>query len=121
MPLPKDINGATIPALSLADGGGHTLAATTGASARNATPFKSTTQVISINAKTEVWIAFGDETVTVAAGGAGVHYFPAGVYYDFAIGGFVNTGFNNQKVPQKTHVAVRAVSADGAVYISEKE
>jgi hypothetical protein len=57
-----------------------------------------------------VYVNFGGNTITASTSD---HYFPGGVYYDFAIGG--------DKVAQHTHLAVRAVDADCTVYISEKE
>lgn len=40
------------------------------------------------------------------------HYYPDGLYYDFAIGG--------DKTLHFTHLAVLAADAGGTVYISEK-
>lgn len=45
---------------------------------------------------------------------SGDHYYPAGIYYDFAIEGHASAHY--------THIAVlRADGTDGTVYISEKE
>ena len=52
--------------------------------ARNSADFNSNTRVVSVYATEPVYIKFGDSSVTAAATD---HYFPAGVYYDFAIGG----------------------------------
>ncbi|MCB1558179.1 MAG: hypothetical protein KDJ50_04580 [Alphaproteobacteria bacterium] len=79
------------------------------ASARNATAFASDTQIISVYATVPVYIRFGDATVTATTSD---HFFPAGFYYDFAIGG--------DGVAHKTHMAVLRQSTDGTVYISEK-
>ena len=107
--LPLDVNDNPIPALRLKDSGALVFA-TSAASARNTTAFNADTRVISIYATQDVYLAFGDNTVT--AGGSD-HFFPANTYYDFAIGGD-STG-------HYTHVAALRVIADGTVYISEKE
>lgn len=106
--MPTDQNNNPIPALRLKDGGAHKINATA-TSARNSTAFNSETQIISLYATTGVYIKFGDSAVTATTSD---HYFPAGVYYDFAIGG--------DGAAQKTHIAALRESSDGAVYISEK-
>ncbi len=106
--LPRDSDDNIIPALRLG-AGAHQVSAT-GTSARNATAFNADTRVVSVYATQPVTIKFGDSSVTATNTS---HYFPAGVYYDFAIGGG-HTAHN-------THLAVLAVSASGTVYISEKE
>ena len=68
------------------------------------------TRIISLYATVPVYIKFGDSSVTATTAD---HYFPSGVYYDFAIGGGA--------VPQYGYVAALRVSADGTLYISEKE
>lgn len=106
--MPIDKNNVSIPALSLRGVTGHKIAA--GAtSARNATAFHADTRVVSVYATVPVYVAFGGAGVNVANTG---HYYPAGVYYDFAIGG--------DKVTHFTHLAVMAVSDAGDVYVSEK-
>lgn len=109
MPLDNDQN--VIPALRLKAGGGaHAVTATT-SSARNATAFDANTRVVSVYATGNVYLRFGGSSVSA---GSSDHYFPTGVYYDFAIGG--------GKVGQYTHLAVlSADAADCSVYISEKE
>jgi hypothetical protein len=57
-----------------------------------------------------VRLKFGDNTVTATATD---HYFPSGLYYDFAIGG--------DKTLHTIHIAVLAEGADCTVYISEKQ
>lgn len=58
-----------------------------------------------------VYLRFGGSDVTAADTD---HYYPDGVYYDFALGG--------GKTGHFTHLAVlRAGDADCAVYVSEKE
>lgn len=87
------------------------MIAATNASARNATGFAADTQVVSLYATVPVYVKFGTSAVAATSSD---HYFPAGVYYDFSIGG--------GKVNHYTHVAVlRVGSSDGAVYVSEKE
>jgi len=109
--LPLDNNQEPIQVLRLkASGGAHAISTTTGASARNATALSSATRVVSVYATQDVYIRFGDSSVTAASTD---HFFPANVYYDFAIGAEGETQF--------THLAARSVSASGTVYISEKE
>ena len=107
--LPLDHNGHPIPALRLQSGGAHAINSTV-TSARNTTPFGADTRVISLYASQDVYIKFGDSTVTATTSS---HFFPAGLYYDMAVGGD-GTG-------HYTHIAVLRVSADGIVRISEKE
>ena len=107
--LPQDVDNNTIPALRLRPGGAHAI--TAGAtSARNATAFNAETRVVSVCATVPVYINFGNASVTATTTS---HYFPAGVYYDFAIGG--------DATAQYTHLAVLQVNTGGSVYISEKE
>lgn len=107
--LPTDVDENVIPAVRLRPGGAHGIAATI-ISARNAVAFNTDTRVVSLYATGPVYIRFGDSGVTATASD---HYFPAGVYYDFAVGG--------GRVKQHTHVAALRVSADCTLYISEKE
>lgn len=107
--LPEDSNDNPIPALRLASGGAHTVNVTANCN-RNINPFNADTRVVSLYASASVYIAFGDDSVVATTGD---HYFPAGVYYDIAIGG--------EKTGHYTHVAVLRVDADGALYVSEKE
>lgn len=107
--LPLDSNNNPIPALRLKNSGAHVLASSA-SSARNAAAFDVDTRVISAYASQDVYINFGGASVTATSSD---HFFPAGTYYDFAIGGD-GTG-------HYTHVAVLRVSADGNVYVSEKE
>ena len=107
--MPTDDNNNPIPALRLKDGGSHAIAATA-AAARNTNAFGSDTQVISICPTVAVFVKCGSSNVTATTAD---HYFPAGIYYDIAIGG------DGQK--QMTNISVlRADSTDGVVYISEK-
>jgi hypothetical protein len=108
--MPTDDNNNPIPALRLrSNGGAHSIPATAN-SGRNSTAFDSETQVISVFSTVAIFMRFGDSAVTANVTD---HYFPAGLYYDIAIGG------DGQK--QFSHLAViRAEPADGVVYISEK-
>jgi len=107
--LPKDSNDNAIPVLRLKDGRAHAVAVS-GVSARSAAAFEGTTRVVSLYADVDVYVRFGDASVTA---GASDHFFPAGIYYDFAIGG--------SDTAQRTHLAAVAVSDNGSIYISEKE
>lgn len=106
--LPTDQNNNPIPALRLKDSGAHKINVTA-SSARNSAAFAMDTQIISLYATVPVYIALGGSGVTATASD---HYFPAGVYYDVAIGG--------DGAPHKTHIAVLRESTDGTLYISEK-
>lgn len=107
--LPQDSDNNPIPAMRLKASAAHTIAAG-GSAARNSTAFDADTRVVSVYADVPVYIAFGDSSVTASASD---HYFPEGVYYDFAIGG--------DRTGQATYLSVIAVSATGSVYVSEKE
>ncbi len=107
--LPQDSDSNIIPAMRLMPSGAHRISSTV-TSARNSTAFNAETRVVSLYATEAVYIKFGDSSVTATSSS---HYFPAGVYYDFAIGG--------DRTGHYTHLAVIRVSVDGDVYISEKE
>lgn len=109
--LPKDADNNPIPALRLRSGGAHSISATS-SSARNATAFSTETKIVSVYATGAVYLKFGTASVTSANTD---HYYPQGVYYDFAISG------GGEKGPHNTHLAVLAVSDNCTVYISEKE
>ncbi|MCB9983774.1 MAG: hypothetical protein H6861_08925 [Rhodospirillales bacterium] len=106
--LPLDSNDNPIPALRLKDNGAHVVA-TSGTSARNSTAFDADTRVISVYATEDVYLNFGDSSVSA---GTSDHFFPAGVYYDVALGGGATA--------HDTHVAALRVSTNGQLYISEK-
>jgi hypothetical protein len=108
--LPIDSDNNPIPALRLKNGGAHSIAAS-GSSARNAVAFSSETDVVSIYATGPVYLKFGNSSVTATVTD---HYYPEGVYYDFAVSG-------GDKTAQYTHLAVLAVGAACTVYVSEKE
>ena len=107
--LPIDADSNSIPAMRLKSGGAHKITSS-GASARNSVAFGADTQVVSLYATQDVYVKFGDSTVTAANTD---HFFPAGIYYDVAIG--------NSRSGHATHVAVLQVAAGGFVYVSEKE
>lgn len=107
--LPTDSNNNPIPVLRLKSGGAHRII-TSGSSARNATAFGPDTRVIGIYATQDVYIRLGTSSVTAAGTD---HFFPAGVYYDVALGA--------DGASQATHIAALQVSAAGSLYISEKE
>lgn len=109
--MPKDADNNTIPALRLKSGGAHTIAATN-TSVRNSVAFNAETRVISVYATGPVYLKFGGNTVEATSSD---HYFPAGIYYDIAVGG------GGAKGPQHTHVAVLRADSNCTVYISEKE
>lgn len=107
--MPTDDNNNPIPALRLKDAGAHSVAATA-TTARNPNPFTAGTQIVSLYATVPVYVKFGNSTVTATTSD---HYFPEGVYYDFAIGGDGQSQFTNVAV-------LRAGTIDGTVYLSEK-
>lgn len=107
--LPTDSNDNPIPVLRLKSGGAHKIT-TSGTSARNSTAFSTDTKVVGIYATQDVYLRFGGASVTAAATD---HFFPAGVYYDIALGA--------EGASQATYLAALQVSAAGTLYISEKE
>ena len=107
--LPLDTNNNVIPAIRLKNNGAHAISVTA-SSARNSSAFDTDTRIISLYATVPVYIAFGDSNVTADSSD---HYFPAGLYYDFAIGG--------DQVGQYRYIAALAAVDDGDLYISEKE
>lgn len=107
--LPKDFDGHAIPALRLKSNKAHSISFT-GTSARNATAFDAATRVISLYATQNVRVRLGGNTITATATD---HFFPAGVYYDIAIGG--------DKTGHATHIAAISTGTNGTLYISEKE
>jgi len=107
--LPQDIDGNPIPAIRLRDNGAHVINVT-GTTARNSAAFDEDTRIVSLYATEPVYIAFGGASIEATTSD---HYFPAGTYYDFSIGG--------DKASHYTHVAALAVNTAGTLYISEKE
>ena len=107
--LPMDVNDNPIPALRLKNAAAHTLSITA-SSTRNTTAFDPDTRIISLYATTDLYLKFGDSAVTATSSD---HFFPAGIYYDIAIGG--------DGAGHYTHLAALRLTADGNLYISEKE
>lgn len=108
--LPLDSNKNPIPALRLKTSGGAHKITVSGTSSRNATAFADTTRVISLYSTTDIYIRLGGASIAAVNTD---HFFPAGTYYDIAVGGG-ETG-------QATYVAALQVSGGGTLYISEKE
>lgn len=107
--LPRDSDNTPIPALRLSPDGAHKIAATS-SSARNTTAFNNTTRVVGLYATGDVYIKFGDNAESASSSD---HYFPGGLYYDFAIGGDKNL--------HTPYLAVIAAAADCDIFISEKQ
>lgn len=108
--LPTDVNNNIIPALRLKPDGAQSITFSS-ISTRNSISFDSDIKVISLYATNPVYIRFGDNTVTATTND---HYFPAGVYYDIALGGDAGSS-------HFTHIAALRAETDGILYISEKE
>ncbi|HRQ60745.1 MAG TPA: hypothetical protein PLO23_04440 [Alphaproteobacteria bacterium] len=108
--LPLDSNKNPIPALRLKSSGGAHAITTSGSSARNSTAFAAGTRVISLYATQDVYVRLGGASVTAANTD---HFFPAGTYYDIAVGG--------DETGHATHIAAIQVSTGGMLYVSEKE
>ncbi len=106
--LPTDSDNNPIPALRLKDNKAHKITSST-SSARNSVAFEGDTKVVSIYATQDVFLRFGNNSVTATTSD---HFFPAGVYYDVSIGG--------DKTGHSDYLAVIQSSASGIVYISEK-
>ena len=107
--LPRDNDNNAIQALKLKPSGAHSISATA-SSSRNTTAFDDDTRIVGFYATGAVYMSFGDASAVATSSD---HYFPGGLYYDFAIGG--------DKTLHFSHVAVLAVDADCTVYISEKQ
>lgn len=106
--LPLDTKGHPIPVLALKPGTAQKI--TSGAaSARNATAFQSDTQVVTLYATEDMYIEFGDATVTASNT---THFFKKDRYRDFAV--------NDRNDMKFTHVAVLQVSNAGVLHISER-
>ncbi|HEY8963782.1 MAG TPA: hypothetical protein VIN59_04885 [Alphaproteobacteria bacterium] len=107
--LPLDDDQNPIPALKLRASGAHHFNVT-GTAARNSTGFNVDTRIVSVYATGPVYLKFGDNTVTATTSD---HYFPSGLYYDFAIGG--------DKTTQSGYISALKADTDCVIYISEKE
>lgn len=107
--LPTDADDNPIPAVRFKNGGAHAISSGI-SSVRNSSAFDGDTRVISLYATEDVYIRFGDSSVTASTSD---HFFPKGTYYDISVGG--------GRTAQYSHIAVLQVSAAGTVYVSEKE
>lgn len=114
--MPLDDNGVPIPCMALRDGGAHTIAHTSSAAGRNTTAFKSDTQVISFYSTTACFIKFSNDPAAKAT--SADHYFPAGIYYNFELGGQVSKGYSQRK-ENKKYISVLSVDTSGTAYVSE--
>jgi len=120
--MPRDSIGNPVPALRLAqddegESKAHTISVSD-TSAKNTTAF--TCKVASFYATVPVYLKFAESDDVTAT--SSDHYFPAGIYYDFAIGINSPKGVETDPDQQYTHVAaLRAGSDNGSLYISEKE
>lgn len=108
--MQKDLDGNPIPALGLRDDAAHQITSS-GTSARNSTAFNAATRIIFIYATENIYIKFGDDTVTATTSD---HFLPAGTMFNLTIRG-------GKSGAQYSHVAVLQVSSGGTVYISETE
>ncbi len=107
--LPIDSDNNPIPALRLKNNGAHSINVSA-TSARNSVAFDTNTKIVSLYATVPVYLALGDNTASATSAD---HYFPAGVYYDIAIG--------DERSGQATHIAAIRAEGDGTLYISEKQ
>ena len=107
--LPQDSNDNPIPALRLKPGAAHQISVSA-SSTRNTNAFDENTKIIGLYTDAPAYIAFGDSSVTATSSD---HFFPAGVYYDIAVGG--------ENSAHYTHIAALQVNNSGTLYISEKE
>lgn len=116
--MPLDGNGVPIPCITLrTDGGAHKITTSTSSPARNTVPFKDDTTVISAYATQDVYIKFLDSPNDAPAS-ANDHFYPAGVYYNFDLGGRIGPAYADP-VPGKKYISVLAVSSGGMFYVSE--
>lgn len=113
MRMPKDDGGTPIPALKLKRTGGAHKITVSGTTARNSVAFADTTtgvqnaqKVISLYSTTDCFIRFGDSSIVATTDD---HFYPAGLFYDFAVNA------------NDTHVAVIQATAGGTLYASERE
>jgi len=107
--LPLDSNDNPIPALRFKNDAAHVINFST-SSVRNSAAFDADTRVVSVYATQNMYVRFGDSSVTADAND---HFFPAGQYYDVAIGG--------DGAGHHTHISAIRVDTDGVLYVSEKE
>ena len=107
--LPIDSNSNPIPVLSILPDGGQKVAVTA-ASARNATNFQTETRVVSLYATEDMYIQFGNATVTSNVNTA--FFLAKGVYKDFAV--------NDRDELKFLRVAAIRATVDGTLYVHER-
>jgi len=108
--LPKDSDNNPIPALALNPNGAHLITVTSATSVKNTNGFDNGTRIISLYATSPMFIQFGDINIDATTSD---HFLPAGLYYDFAIGG--------GKTIHTPYLSAIAVGDSGIIYISEKK
>lgn len=108
--MPRDDDNFAIPALAMKPDCAHSVSFDAASSSRNSTAFDPRTRVVSIFATDNVFLRFGDSSVTASTSD---HFFPAGIYYDVAI--------SNVKTTHYDYIAIRGAGTSGTVYLSEKE
>lgn len=116
MPLPVD-DGYPIPVLRLRDGGAHAIESS-GTANSNDTAFDASVRVVSVYATADVYLKFSADGSDATSDD---HFFPSGVYYDFAIGGGNEVGRERSSIPLLKYLSVLRVTTSGMVYVSEKE
>lgn len=118
--MPVDDNGNPVPCITLKEGGAHKiLNVSSSAAAKNTVPFQDDTVVISLYADNPVYIKFLDGPNDTPAT-ADDHYYPAGVYYNFHLGGRVGASYAaGTNTPNKKYISILAVSSTANVYVSE--
>src|SRR5688572_14582697 len=104
--LPLDNQGNAIPVLAILPAGGQKVAATV-ASARQTTAFKGETRVVSLYATEDMYIEFGNASVTANTDTS--FFFAKGIYKDFAV--------NDRDEVKFLHVAAIRATADGTLYV----
>lgn len=105
--FPTDENRNVIPLLRLRPTGAHKINAAA-ASARNTVPFTEGVRAISFTVRKPIYLEFGDGTVTASVT---THCLEPGYYTQAIAGADGETQF--------THMAVRRVTEDSVVDISE--
>lgn len=109
--LPIDRNGSAIPAMRFVNGSGKSIDATTTESNRTPANFTAGCTVVSIYGKVDGYVAFGDENIVADATST---FVPAETWIDVAVASEQN-GSDAAK-----RMAVRAVTANGKWYVSER-
>ena len=118
--MPVDDNGNAVPCITLKEDGAHkVLSIQSNAPSKNATPFGDDTVVISLYVTNPVYIKFlqgPNDTPATAED----HYYPAGIYYNFHLGGRVGDNYAvGTNTPNYKYISMLAVSSAADAYISE--